>query len=70
MSSIFPVNSLILAKLTFLVYIIDLFDLELTHVDMYPYLVAKNTISKKDKLKITATVSSPPRNPSAGHLHR
>ena len=37
---------------------------------MYPYLVAKITISNVDKLKIMDTVSSVPKNPDAGNQHR
>ena len=52
--------------LTFLICILQIFDLSGTHVDVYPYSVAKITISNVDKLKIMTTVSSSTTNPDVG----
>ena len=41
-----------LVELTFLVFIIDLFDLAGTHADMYPYFLENITISNVEKLKL------------------
>ena len=44
-------------ELTFSIFIIDLFGLAGTHVDMYPYSVANIAASNVDKIKVMATVS-------------
>ena len=56
-------------ELKFLVCKINIINLSETHLDIYLYLIAKNTISSAEKLKIMATVSSVRMNPSAGHQH-
>ena len=56
-------------KFSFLVYGIDLFNLEGKFGDMYPYLLVKITNSNVEKSKIMATVPSIPTDPFSGHHH-